>query len=176
MIWIVIISLLIALLLWILIGPVILFVNTERNLYLVMLPGIIKAVVVPAEELFHIRGWIFFIPFKFNPFRIKRKRKKKEPKPVKKKKKRSISLSGGIEMGRSITRSFRIRKLHLNIDTDDFLLNAWLIPAFTAVNSRNIHMQANFEGDASLLLDLRTRLGSILWNLTRIKIKSLFNR
>ena len=58
MVWIIIISFLLALLLWLLLGPVILFLNTEAKRYHLALPGIIKLAVVPTEEIFHIRGWI----------------------------------------------------------------------------------------------------------------------
>ena len=177
MIWIILISVITATLLWIVLGPVIIFLDTQENRYYLNLPGIFKAAVVPAGELFHIRGWIFFIPFRFDPFSGKKRRRKKkiresgEPR----RKKRSMKLSQGIKMGRAVMRSFRIRRLGLNIDTDDFMLNAQLVPVFSAINSQNIRMEVNFEGNASLLLDLRTRLGSLLWAFTRNKYKSMFN-
>ncbi len=79
-------------------------------------------------------------------------------------------------MGKNLLHAFRIRKLHLNIDTDDYALNAWLIPVFSAVNSENIRLQANFEGDASMQLDLRTRLGALLWAFLLTKYNSMLNQ
>ena len=70
-----------------------------------------------------------------------------------------------------LIRSFRIRNLHLDLDTEDFILNAWLIPVFSIINNENIRMRVNFEGSSSLALDLRTRLGTLLW----IFIKSNIN-
>jgi len=55
-----------------------------------------------------------------------------------------------------------VRKLELDLDTDDFSLNVWLIPAISMVNGENIHMQVNFEGRAALEMDLRTRIGTLL--------------
>jgi len=81
-----------------------------------------------------------------------------------------------MNMGRNILHAIRVRKLHLNIDTNDFTLNAWLIPVFSAVNSENIRLQANFEGEASLLLDLRTSLGALLWAMIKTKYKSMLNQ
>ena len=72
-------------------------------------------------------------------------------------------------------RSIRIRKLLLDIDTDDFMLNAWLVPAFSMVNSGNIQMKVNFEGTSSLILDLRARIGTLLWIVVTNKYKSLLN-
>ena len=174
MVWIIIISLLLAFLLWLLLGPVILFLNTDTNRYHVALPGIFKVAVVPTPELFHIRGWIFFVPFRYHPFKARKDKKKEKPVRPKKKKKRP-KLSGNTRMIAGAIRSVRIRRLHLDIDTDDFILNAWLVPVFTYVNSENIRMTANFEGRASLLLDLRVRLGTLLWIVIRNKYKSIIN-
>ncbi|MCP4310623.1 MAG: hypothetical protein GY790_05125 [Bacteroidetes bacterium] len=175
MFWYIFIALILITLLWILFGPVIIFLNTESKRYSLSLPGIFRAKVVPTAELFMIRGSVFFIPYRFDPFHRKPKKKKEKPeKPPRKK--RSFKLSNGMSMGKNIMHSFRIRKLHLDIDTDDYALNAWLIPAFSALNSENISLQANFEGNASLLLDLRTRLGALLWAFLKTKYNSMLNQ
>ena len=170
MIWYILILMLLIFLFWILLMPVILYTDTDRNRYLLTLPGIFRAVVVPDNGLFHIRGWIFFIPFKFNPF-VQRKRKK-ERKPREKKK--SVWRSGNFRTMRGALRAFRIRKLEADIDTDDFTMNAWLVPVFSAVNEENICLRVNFEGHQSLLLDLRVTLGALLLNVIKAKYR-LFN-
>jgi len=172
MIWYILISLLLIFLIWLLLVPVILYTNTERNRYLLTLPGIFRAVVVPHEGLFHIRGWILFIPFKFNPF--KQRKRQEERKPRKKKKKRLLR-SGNFRTMKGALRAFRIRKLKADIDTDDFTLNAWLVPVFLAVNQENICLQVNFEGHQSLLLDLRVTLGALLWNIIKTKYRYFIN-
>ncbi len=176
--WI-LISLLILFILWILLVPVILFIHTDSNRYLVSLPGIVKVSLVPSEELFHIRIWIFFIPFRYHPFRESRKKKKekKERKPESGKpaKRRRIGKpAGGIRMGIDLLRTVRIRRLYLDVDTDDFMLNAWMVPVFSAINSENIQLSANFTGNLSLLLDMRIRLGSVLYTFIRYKIRSIY--
>ena len=70
-------------------------------------------------------------------------------------------------MFRDMISAFRIRRLYLDVDTGDGALNAWLIPVFTRLNAGEVLLRANFEGRASLLLDLRTRLGAILWAFIR---------
>lgn len=157
------------LLAWILVAPIIIFLDTDHNRYFLSLPGIFKAMVVPSEHLFHIRFRIFLIPFTYNPFTGKPEKKKKEKKIKKRKPKK---ISGLFRLLIQVLRSFRIRKLELDIDTDDYILNAWLIPVFSTVNSDNIQMRANFEGYASLLLDLRTRIGTLLWIYIINKIQS----
>lgn len=172
MIWYILISLLVIFIFWLLLVPVILYTNTDRNRYLLTMPGIFRAVVVPYEGLFRIRGWILFIPFKFNPF--KQGKRKEEHKPRKKRKKR-IWKSGNFRTMSGALRAFRIRRLEADIDTDDFSVNAWLVPVFSAVNRENIRLQVNFEGHHSLLLDLRVSLGAILWSIIRAKYKSYIN-
>lgn len=172
MFWFILISLLLVFLFWLLLVPVIIYTNTDRNRYLLTLPGIFRAVVVPHEGLFHIRGWIIFIPFKFNPF--KQRKSKAERKPKKKKKKR-VWRSGNFRMMKGALRTFRIRRLEADIDTDDFTLNAWLVPVFSAVNQENIRLQVNFEGHQSLLLDLRVTLGALLWSIIRVKYRAYIN-
>ena len=171
MIWYILILLLLIFLIWLLLVPVILYTNTGRNRYLLTLPGIFRAVVVPDDGLFQIRGWILFIPFKFNPF-VPRKKKEKSKTP--KKKKRKIWRTGNFRMMRGALRSFRINRLEADLDTDDFTMNAWLIPVFSAINQENIRLQVNFEGHQSLLLDMRVTLGALLWNVIKAKYR-LFN-
>ena len=151
MIWYLLILLFGLLILWIMLGPVIIFMDTGSNQYRISLPGVITLMVVLAEGQILIRGWIFFVPFKFDPFKKRRQKKK------------SKKRSGSIRVVRKIVAAFRIRKLLLDIDTDDMILNAWLVPVFSMVNSEDIQMQVNFQGNGYLHLDLRTRIGAILW-------------
>jgi hypothetical protein len=174
MIWYIIISFFIALLLWILFAPVIIFLHTDAKRYHVVLPGIIKMAIVPSPDIFYIRGWIFFIPFKYRPFQGKKRKRKEKPEKPKPKAKLRM-LSGNAQLIKDAIRSFRIRKLMLDIDTDDFMLNAWLVPAFSMVNGGNIQLRANFEGYSSLILDMRLRLGTLLWIFIRNKYKSFIH-
>jgi hypothetical protein len=171
MFWYILISLLLIFLLWLLLVPVIIYTNTERNRYLVALPGIFRAVVVPEKGMFHIRGWIFFIPFRFHPFRERKRIEKVQPGKNKRRKWRS----GTIRMMVEALSAFRIKRLEAEIDTDDFTLNAWLVPVFSAINGDNIRLHSNFEGNNSLVLDLRVTLGALFWILIKTKYKTLSN-
>jgi len=171
MIWYLLISLFLIFLLWILLVPVIIYTHTDQNRYLLTLPGIFRAVLVPEEDLFSIKGWILFIPFRFNPFQKRKTKKKTKPRSKKTFKWRS----GNMKLMTGALRAFRIRKLEANIDTDDFTLNAWLVPVFSAVNEKNIRLRVNFEGHQSLLLDLRVTLGALLWMMARAKYKSFIH-
>jgi len=170
MIWIILIIIFFSLLLWVLLGPVIVYIKTETNSYYLNLPGIFKAVVIPSEDLFHVRGWIFFIPYRFYPFK-KRKEKVRRTSGQSKGRKGLKKRTGRIQILPDLIRSIHIRNLHLDLDTEDSIVNAWLVPVFSLVNTENIQMRVNFEGFSSLVLDLRTNLGALLW----IFIKSNIN-
>ncbi len=167
MFWYIFISLIILFLFWLMLMPVILYADTTRNRYVLTLPGVIKIRLVPSETLFYLRAWIFFIPFRFDPFQA---RKGKKPREKKKKRRRSSFKVGGLG---PVLGAIRIRKLKLDVDTEDFSLNAWLIPALSLANGGNIDMQVNFLGKLSLVLDLRTRIGTLLWNYSRYRYQLL---
>jgi len=174
MVWYILLILFSLFLLWLLVGPVIIFVDTESKRYHLTLPGIFRAIVVPTGELFRVRGWILFIPYSFNPFK-KRRRKQKEKDRAVKKKKRFRFPRGGLGMASDAIRTIRISRLELDIDTDDFMLNAWLVPVFSMVDAPNARLRVNFNGESALLLDLRIRLGALLWAFIRNRYKSFFN-
>jgi hypothetical protein len=160
MIWMILIAFLVLILLWILLAPVIILLDSRRNLYRVFLPGILGVALVPGDTLFFLRIRVFFIPFRIDPFK---KRKEKEGK--KEAHKLKWSFSGGMKRALALLRTIRIRRFILDIDTDDFALNAQLVPVFSAINESagNLDLGVNFKGQASLLLDARTRLGTVLW-------------
>jgi len=155
------IVLFLALLAWILFGPLMLIMDTDRQRYLVSLPGIVTARLVWQYESIYIRLWIFFIPLRIDPF----KSRVKVASPAKKRRKNKSSRRrpGFRRILQKSKRAIRIHRLELDLDTDDFPLNAQLIPVFSAINNeKNIALRVNFEGRLSLKLDLRTRMASLL--------------
>ena len=79
-------------------------------------------------------------------------------------------------MLRDLPGALRVRRLRLDLDTDDEILNVALIPAFSAVNNERIHLTANFEGRASLQMEMRTRVGSLAWVFLKNHYTSKSNR
>ena len=168
--WI-IISALALFLLWFLFAPLIIRVDSDNQRYSLSLPGIFKALVVPDDDLFHIRLWVLFIPIKLDPLG---KSMKRAEGPAKKKKKRKRDLSKLMRARlialKEVYRSFRLKKLRLNLDTDDFIVNSHLVPVFTTINNQNVNLTVNYEGDISLFMVLKNRIVSLLW----IGIKYLY--
>lgn len=174
MIWILLLILFLLFLLWLLLVPVIIFIHTDASRYSVSMPGMFRAETVTGDEFFLVRGRILFVPYRFNPLKKRNEKSRKKKHPERKKKKFRMP-SGGLSMFRDALRSFRVKKLELDIDTDDFLLNAWLYPVFSMVQGSNTHLRINFQGYNALQLDARVRLGVLLWAVIRNRITFFFN-
>ena len=165
MVLLIIISALVLFLLWFLFAPLIIRVDSDNQRYSLSLPGIFKALVVPDDDLFHIRFWVLFIPFKIDPLGRSMQRVEKTGKRKKKKRNRDISklMRARLLALKELIRSFRLKKLKLNLDTDDFILNSQLVPVFTTINNQDLNLSVNFEGDISLFMVMKNRIASLLW-------------
>lgn len=164
MIWYILIALFILLLTWILIAPVMMVINTERQQYMFSLPGVLTAYIIYRNDRIYIRGWIFFIPVSIDPMKMRRRKKRSEEKVERKKRKKRKSRPSFGRMISKASRAIRLRRFELDLDTDNFPLNAQLVPLFSLANSnQHINMSVNFEGRLFLHLDVRTRVVAILW-------------
>src|SRR5690606_14612110 len=105
----------------------------------------------------------------------------KEKKPVKKArpKKKTETKSRGLKKSahawffliRKGLSSFRLRKLWLDVDTDDVVLNAQLVPVMMLLNRGPVWMQTNYNGRVSLQLVAEGRLNKLLWAFLRFLTK-----
>ena len=163
MIGYILIALILLLLCWVLFVPVKVRINTHTRNLGITLPGIFNVYAIPGDERFRIRAWLFFIPFQIDPFKPGKSRRNRKKKPAKKKR-QWFNRMGNSKQFKKVIRAVWIRKLDLDIDTDDVMLNASLVPAFTMINANSrLNMQVNFEGTLYLDLDVRTRLSMLLW-------------
>lgn len=65
----------------------------------------------------------------------------------------------------------------MDIDTDDFILNAQLFPAFALASSfENVELRTNFQGELFFALDVRVRLGEVLWLMIMSWVRSRGNK
>ncbi len=174
MVWWIIFILLLSFFTWLIVGPLILKINTSRNIYEIKLPGIFKGMIIPTDEFLVFKIWFAFIPITFDPLKqsIKKNKKPKKEKSVKKStKKKSRKKIQVIQIRKLIVRifnSFNIKKLDMNIDTGDFILNAKLVPVFSAIHSEKRMMTVNFQEVNHLELIITNRL----FNFIKIAIKT----
>lgn len=160
--------LLFGLLLWL---PIEVEIDTEKQIYVARWRGIFGVYVLPEEE-----GWNWF--FRLFGWKINRKTGAAKPanKPAPKKKtpaaKRSPSffLQRMPALFRDLLRAIRIGRLHVNWDTGDFVLNAWLYPAFRRASCGKRQLFINFSGQQELAILLYTRLGLLAVAAVRVLI------
>ena len=145
--WLTVVLLILLVLLgWIFLAPLVLQIDTDRNVYrLSWLFGFLRAdargepddIRLRLKVAFWQKSWALINdlltengspePFPSNDSpesSKKRKRRKRKRSP-----RRVISLA------RAALRSFRVREFTLHLDTDDFVWNAWLFPLFYFLRS-----------------------------------------
>ncbi len=143
------------LILYLLLIPIIVNINTNQNQYEIRLHNIVKATIEEhEEELLRIKFKIFFFSFYFYPLKnIQKDKKSKSAKESTTKSRRKFSISKMM----SILKSFKVRKVLIDIDTGDNVLNAKLYPFFGFLNYYLGTFNINFEGRNQLVLQIQNR-------------------
>jgi len=130
--------------------PIVVVIDTATNQYYVQLKGLAKASLEShKDELIQIKLKFLFLNFNFYPLR-------KSSVPDKKKKrigKRKISMQTGLRL----LKSFKIKRLYLDIDTGNSIFNAKLYPLFTFLNYKIGNFNINFEGKNQMTLYIQNR-------------------
>lgn len=158
--WI-ILALILALLLWILFAPIIIYMNTERHVYFFHMVGFLKV-----QPLWNDGGLRLGISLPVHRFEIdllkKRKKKKKaKPKEREKSKKGWKAVKPTKDRILAVIKSFKIKQFKLSLDTGDYVTNALLVPAFYAANAKGIQATINFQGESHILLEISNTVWTI---------------
>lgn len=151
-----IICILILLAIYILLVPIVLFIDTKTNQYYIHFKSLAKISIEGNEEaLIKIKLKLFFLNFDFFPLKTNKKNIKKEHE-----KKRSPKISRkriDTKTGLRLLKTFKIKHFYINIDTGDCIYNAKLYPIFTLLNYRTGYFNINFTGNNRLILHLENR-------------------
>jgi len=161
-------SLLILVVIYLLLIPIILFIDTRTNQYYIQLKGLIKAdLQADKDELVKIKLKVFFLNFKFYPLRRKKiaTKSKKIKKYNTKNSSKSVKLRNFIRM----LRTFKIKRFLINIDTGDCIHNAKLFPLFTFLNRTKVNFKVNFEGRNQMVLHMQNRPINIIKSFIQFK-------
>ncbi|MBI9041925.1 hypothetical protein [Lutibacter sp.] len=137
--------------------PIIIWIDTHKNEYFIQLKGLLKVSLEPVKnEVLRVKISILFFNFYYYP--IPKRILKKASRPhTTKKKQRTI-----IKWVYSVFRTFKVKKLFLNIDTSDWTLNAKLFPIFYFLNLSKGNFWINYQGKNQLVLHLQNRPIDIL--------------
>ncbi len=142
---------------YLLLVPIILSINTQKNDYYIQLKGIAKANIEPhEEELLRIKLKVFFMTFYFFPIDeyYKRKQVKKlKSRKHKTKSRKRLSLKKGLQ----VLKTFKVKQFVIDMDTGDVVKNAKLYPAFAFLNYHVGGFNINFQGRNQLAVRLQNR-------------------
>jgi len=157
-----IISFVFILLTGLLFSPVVLQVNTPNNHYLLRW-GIVRTQFIPTPNDLFLRIKIAWWHRDFSMLKLMAASKKKSTNPVVQKKstKRTRSFLSFKRM-KSVIRTFQVRYFHLELDSDDFVTNAYLYPLFRVLSSSTCKLMINFQGRNQCSFEIRNRVASVL--------------
>lgn len=153
--------LLFALLFWV---PIQVEIDTQQQIYRARWRGIFGIRVLPEEKRWRWFFQVFFWEKEWKSGKnVYDEKKRRGKKPAKQKaagkRKMPFTLRQGRALFRNLFHAIKVKRLHLNWDTGDFVRNAWLYPAFRMANRGKRQLFINFSGQQELAIQLQTRLG-----------------
>lgn len=151
---------------WLLLTPITLKIDSLREQFMLRIWGLGKANLVITEEAFLIRVTLAWWSKNFQVFPSKKK-KPEEKKPAKTKRKKKKMKWSWRKMIR-LLKTFKVKKLRLDLDTDNYILNAYLFPVFHFLRRPNQSVSINFMGRNECQLEVTNRVGKVLLALIRI--------
>ena len=159
-------SLLILVVIYLLLVPIILFINTQTNEYYIQLRGLAKASIqTDKKEILKVKIKVLFMNYNFYPL----KRKKTSTKSKKIKKYNNGRKKFEFRKYLRMLRTFKIKRLFINIDTGDCISNAKLFPLFTFLNQTKGNFKVNFEGRNQMVLHMQNRPINIIKSFIQFK-------
>jgi len=110
------------------------------------------------DQIFFLRMRVVFIKINFYPFKQKGKKTKAFFKRKKSEEKRNLPGRKTIwlmtKIFRKIIKSSRLKTLYLNIDAEDVITNAYLIPIFAGLHRNNINLSVNYAGNVEMIINV----------------------
>ena len=143
------------LMLYVLLMPIIFFIDTATNQFYIQLKGLATASLEKhSEEIVRIKLKVIFFKFYFYPLRKRAlmSKQKLEKRNMKKSRKRI-----GIRKIVGMIRSFKVKRILIDIDTGDCIANAKLYPIFTFLNYHIGKFNINFDGRNRMALHMQNR-------------------
>jgi hypothetical protein len=135
--------------------PIGVHIDTLNNNYCIQQRGIGKATLIrDKKEILKIKLNILFFKLNFYPLRHRKENSKSH---IGKKKKKGINKSLSLKTGLRLLKTFKIKKLWMDIDTGDCIANAKLFPIFAFLNFRVGGFNINFEDRNQLVLHIESR-------------------
>ena len=171
---IIISGILLVLLAGFLLVPVSLYIDTDENRYEVFQRPVFRFFLSTGDNAISPRLQLAGIRI---PLQSKEKARKTGgvDKSTRKKPKRKSrfkrSASAWRFLAERAAKSFHVREAVLDVDTDDVVLNAQLVPVFFWASRGPVHLNTNFNGRVYVHIRACTRLARLLWVFIRFLTK-----
>ena len=164
MLWVIILTLVLLVFIYLLVMPIVLLVDTVNNDYQLKI-GMAQANIEGHEkEILRVKLQIILFKFYFYPLRKWTNLKSKKPVKKRVKKRGKINLKRGLR----VLKSFRLKSFRVDIDTGDYILNSQLYPVSSLLNFLVGGCHVNFEGKNRLLLKVENRPIRIIRSIVNI--------
>lgn len=156
--------LLLLILVWMLIAPIILWVDTEKGRFEIHWKGLIKSRLVLYNNSLVL--WNKFLFWKKDVDLLKLDRKKTFKRQKDKSQQSQNKLKGFRKMI-SVLKSFDVISYRINLDTGDYAVNGLFYPLiyFLGERRKKGFFRINFNGVNSIQLRLENRMYKIVWAL-----------
>ncbi len=171
MIWLIIGLLLLGILGWLLLAPLEICINSDKNDYHLKWKGIGEAriVVLPMDLLLRLQITFWKKDWSVMEFKFK-KDKKTSKKTGAKKPKKKRDPRKMFRFFKRILGSFTVEKLRVNLDTRNYILNGYLFPIFFHISyffKGKPNLTINYKGKTEINVLIRNRLINMLFALAK---------
>ena len=166
MVSLLVIGLLLLLLGLLLVLPIIIRLDTQENTFDMRMPGVFHSWLGIDQLGLVIHIWLPVYQFKIHPFQASTPKQASQKKKKRSRKGSRVRIKSALNM----IRSFRCDLLEVVIDTDDYILNAQLVPVGQLLSRGNLSIFVNFRGVNSSKIQIRNtlwRLGMAFFSIKR---------
>jgi hypothetical protein len=176
--WTILILSLTVFLIILLILPIRLRINSDDEEFITGRYGPVRiGVKSDVENILAVILYILFFKITYYPLHSGERKTGKGISPLKSKPKKKLPQRSQvifmIRIAWQTIKKSRVKKLYLDLDTSNVIVNASLFPFFGLINNnRNIDLNVNYAGNFSLILDIRNNL----LNIIIIMIKNMLKR
>lgn len=161
----IVLSVLAGLLLWLLLVPFELEIDTTKGVFRFEWKTIARVLWLPEEGWDVVKVDAPFFHKKISSAAIKSRRSPRRkvspdaPKPAPKR----LASKWAWRVVPAVLRSFQVRRCVLWLDTGDYVRNAWLYPVFGLLQNQRIRVVVNFLGKNDLSVLVQNSLGRMAW-------------
>jgi len=147
---------------WLLFMPVVVNMNTDQGVYEVYQRGTVRFWLTSGFQP-HMQVLGISVPFRSTKKHDTKKSVHKTRKAAGKG--QPVTWQNAVVLGKRILKSITLRWFQLDMDTDDVVLNAKLVPVFAWLSRGPVQLTTNFQGRVFANLRAEVKVYSIGWAL-----------